>query len=80
MFLSIYTLKNVLFEGEVEKVIAQTPEGEISVLANHLPLISMLEGPAVRLIDKQGKEEKIKIKSGFIEIQPQSQVVILAEQ
>ncbi|OGZ35055.1 MAG: hypothetical protein A2174_00500, partial [Candidatus Portnoybacteria bacterium RBG_13_41_18] len=66
MKLSIFTLKDTLFEGEVEKVITRTPLGEITVLKDHLPLISTLTGPNVRIVNGNGKEENIKINSGFI--------------
>lgn len=78
MKLSIYTLKDVLFEGEAEKIITRTPLGEITVLADHLPIISTLTGPSVKIVDSNGKEEVIKINSGFIEVRPESEVVILA--
>lgn len=78
MKVSIYTLKEVLFEGEAEKVITRTSLGEITVLKDHLPLISTLTGPAVRVVDKEGKEESFVVKSGFIEVRPESEIVILA--
>ncbi|KKS38518.1 MAG: hypothetical protein A3G49_06435 [Candidatus Sungbacteria bacterium RIFCSPLOWO2_12_FULL_41_11] len=79
MKLSIYSLQKTLFEGEVEKIIARTTTGEITVLDGHIPLISSLRGPGLELIDKKGKKDIIKIDSGFLEIRPESEVVILAD-
>lgn len=78
MKVSIYTLKDVLFEGEAEKVITQTSLGEMTILKDHIPLISTLTGPAVRIVGHDGKENKVKINSGVIEVRPESEVVILA--
>lgn len=79
MRLSIYSIQKTLFEGEVEKLIAKTPMGEISVLNNHIPLVSTLTGPSLAAIDKNGKKDIIAISSGIIEVRPESEVVVLAE-
>ena len=53
--------------------------GEITVLSNHLPLISTLAGPHVKLVNKNEQEVIIKIVSGFLEIRPESEVVAIVE-
>ncbi len=78
MKLSVYTIKNTLFAGEVDKVIAKTAMGEITVLENHLPLITLLKGPALET-EKKGKRNVIPVKSGFLEVRPESEVVVLAD-
>ena len=50
-------MQKTLFEGEVEKIIARTTTGEITVLDGHIPLISSLRGPGLELIDKNGKKD-----------------------
>jgi F-type H+-transporting ATPase subunit epsilon len=80
MKVAIYTIQKTLFEGEAEKLIAQTTLGEITVLENHLPLISTLEGSSVKIVNKNREEVKINILSGFLEVRPESEVVIIAEQ
>lgn len=79
MKIGIYSIQKTLFRGEAEKLIAQTPMGEITVLENHLPLISSLRGPFLKIIDKEKKESIINIVSGFLEVRPESEVVILAQ-
>ena len=78
MKVNIYTIQSTLFEGEVEKLIAKTPMGEITVLDNHLPLVTTLVGPEIHIIDKESKKSIIEIVSGFLEVRPESEVVILA--
>ena len=79
MKLSIYSIQSTLFEGETEKLIAKTAMGEITVLDNHLPLVTILKGPDIEIIDKKGEKNTIPISSGFLEVRPESDVVILAE-
>lgn len=73
-----------MYEGNAEKLIAKTPMGEIAVLENHLPIVSQIIGPEVKIVDKSKKEYIIKFVSGFLEVRPQetggeSRVIILAE-
>lgn len=79
MKLSIYSLNKTLFSEEAEKIIARTTTGEITVLDEHLPLISSLVSSDLEIIDEKGKKDKIKITSGFLEVRPESEVVILAD-
>ena len=77
MHVSIYSIQSTLFEGEAEKLIAKTPLGEITVLDDHLPIISSLTGPYVKIVDNNGKENIIGLMSGFLEVQPESRAVVL---
>ncbi len=79
MRVSVYTIEKTLFEGDAEKIIARTSTGEITVLDDHIPLVSKLMGPAIRIIDKNQKEHIINCGSGFIEVRPKKEVVILGD-
>lgn len=78
MKISVFSIQNTLFEGEAEKIIAQTPSGEITVLDNHLPIITSILGPQIKIIAHDKKNE-ISIASGFLEVRPKSEVVALVE-
>lgn len=79
MHISIHSIQSTLFEGEAEKVIAYTPQGQITVLDHHLPLISRINGPSVTIAGRDGRQSDIPIVGGFLEVRPESHVVILAE-
>ena len=49
-------MEKVLFKGEAEKVIAYTPLGQITVLNHHLPIVTMVTGPSLEIIDKDNKK------------------------
>lgn len=76
MQVRVYSIQNTLFEGEAEKLIANTSLGQITVLNDHLPLISDLKGPEIQIVGKDNSN-KININSGFIEVKPNSEVVVL---
>lgn len=78
MKLSVYSIQETLFEGEAEKVLARTSMGAISVLDRHIPLITALVGPSVIIRAKGKKDKVVPLVSGFLEVRPQSEVVILA--
>ena len=78
MRVSVYSIQNTLFEGEAEKLIARTPEGQMTVLDDHLPIVAVLNGPLIRVVDKDGKERHLDIVSGILEVRPQSDVVVIA--
>lgn len=79
MRVAIYSITATLFEGEAEKLIARTPQGEITVLDNHIPLITLLAGPAIEIIDQEGWTTTVPLAAGILDVRPESEVVVLAE-
>ena len=79
MHMGVYTLQRTLFEGDIKQLTATTTVGEVTILNQHIPLVSVLTGPMVRLIDTLDKESIIKITSGFLEVREEGEVIILAE-
>jgi F0F1-type ATP synthase epsilon subunit len=80
MKLSIYSLKNVLFQGDASLLNCQTIMGEITVLDNHEALISVLSAGIIRIIDVSKKEQFFPIKSGFLEVKPGNEARCIVEQ
>jgi F-type H+-transporting ATPase subunit epsilon len=75
--LEIVTPERKKFSGEVEMVVVTGVEGEMGILARHIPLVTALKIAPVRI--KTGKEEhKFAVNGGFVEIR-KDKVVILAE-
>jgi len=79
MQLHIYSLKGVLFEGEARSVNLLTELGEITILDNHEPLLTVLKERAVRITDAFGKENFIQASGGFLEVKPNNEVSILVD-
>jgi len=80
MKLAIYSLKKVLYEGEVESVNCKTAMGEITVLAHHRPLISVLMPGTVKVTDVAKQEHYFPVQSGFLEVNAMNQVKIIADE
>lgn len=56
----------VLWAGEAERVSAPTVEGEIGLLANHEPVLSVLRAGSVRVHATDGKDHSFDVAGGFI--------------
>ena len=78
MKLKIISLKGIKFEGEAKGVNVKTAAGEITVLDNHLPLISVLTKGRAVVINEKGREE-IAVEGGFIEVAEGNKVTLLTD-
>lgn len=79
MQLNIFTLHKPVIRKEAVSVNMKTPLGEITVLDNHIPLVTPIEKGKVRIIEKGGKENLLEAEGGFIEVRPGSEVNILLD-
>jgi len=80
--LKIVTPEKLILEELVEYVSLPTKEGEITILANHIPLIAPLSsGDIVAFIS--GEHLPIAVVGGFVEVknneQGQTEVAVLAD-
>jgi F-type H+-transporting ATPase subunit epsilon len=75
--LEIVTPERLAFEDDVDSVQVPGSEGELGILPNHAPLVSMLGIGELR-IRKGGSEELFAIAGGFVQVRP-DKVVVMAE-
>ena len=80
MKLSIYSLKNILFQGSASLLNCKTVMGEITVLDNHETLITVLSAGVMKVVDENKKEYFFEINSGFLEVKPSNEVRCIVEQ
>lgn len=76
--LKIVTPEKVLFESQVSQVSVSTVMGEITILPNHIPLVSQLVPGEIVVKNGKAEEDLMAVSGGFIEVLP-DQVVILAD-
>lgn len=69
--------ERVFFEGDCDMLEMRTTEGEIGVLAGHIPLTAVI-APGVLRIKNGGDAKEAALHDGFVEILP-DRVRILAE-
>jgi F-type H+-transporting ATPase subunit epsilon len=74
----IATPEKVVYKDQVSQITLPTKAGEITILPNHLPLVSVI-APGVIKIVKDGEEKFLAVGEGFIEVKPGNRVIIIAE-
>ena len=80
MKLQIHTIEKTLFDGDIQSVTLATETGEITVLENHLPLVTLVRPGIVQILDKDGKKHIINFssyESGFLEVRPEHEGITL---
>ncbi len=73
----IVTAERVVYSDEVDVVVAPGIEGQLGILAQHAPLMTMLQ-PGELMIRKDGEEQSIFVSGGFLEVQG-NKVTVLAD-
>jgi F-type H+-transporting ATPase subunit epsilon len=73
----IVTPERTVFENEIDQATLPTQDGEITVLPNHIPLISALK-PGDLMIKKDGEEIDLAVSGGIVEVQ-NNEITILAD-
>ena len=66
MKVSVISPESVLFEGEASSVVAPAFDGEVGILENHAPMMTLLGSGSLRLDGATGK--KFKIEGGFLQV------------
>jgi F-type H+-transporting ATPase subunit epsilon len=83
LHLQLVTLSGIKFDGDVYEVILPTLDGEIGILQNHMPLISVATAGAVVVkknrADSDNQREFYAISGGVIEIEHNQLKVIVDE-
>ncbi|PIY93412.1 MAG: ATP synthase F1 subunit epsilon [Candidatus Magasanikbacteria bacterium CG_4_10_14_0_8_um_filter_32_14] len=74
----IVTPERLVYENEIYQVSIPTTSGEITVLPSHIPMVSVLAVGELKIIDKDG-EHPYAVAGGFLEIQDENKIVILAD-
>lgn len=78
MKFQIITPEKVVYSDEVEQVSIPTEQGEITVLKNHVPLISVLKAGELKY-KKDSEEFSMAVSGGFVEVRDNNSIVILAD-
>ena len=79
MRLDIISIKGKVLEAEVRSVNLKTKTGEITILNNHRPLVTLLEKCEVKIKSADGKDESVNINSGFLEMSPGNILTLLVD-
>ncbi len=72
------TPERIVLKDAFDAVTIPTQEGEITVLPGHIPLVANLASGVITVIGN-GMESYLAVSGGFIEVQPGSKVIVLAD-
>ncbi len=75
--LQIISPTRIFYDGDVDMVEMKTTEGEIGILAGHIPLTAILQPGVLRIKSAEGEREAALL-DGFVQIQ-KDRVTVLAE-
>lgn len=75
----IVTPERTVYSQDVLEVTVPTGTGEITILPNHIPLVSTVVTGELRAKLVDGTIHPFAVSSGIVEVQPSSKVVILAD-
>lgn len=74
----IVTPERVVLSRDIIQVTVPTTSGEITVLADHIPLVSILKPGVIEILLATSEREIISVSGGFIEVMHEK-IVILAD-
>jgi F-type H+-transporting ATPase subunit epsilon len=74
----IVTPEGVVYEDDIERVTIPTADGEITVLPNHTPIVSLLRYGEMT-VKKKDHDVHFAVSRGIVEVMSGSKVTILAD-
>ncbi len=77
MQLQIITAEREVFSGQVDTLVAPGIEGQLGILPNHAPLITVLQ-PGELMVRADGEESYLALSGGYMEVLG-NRVIILAD-
>ncbi|QWC87005.1 F0F1 ATP synthase subunit epsilon [Nocardioidaceae bacterium] len=79
MQVDLVAADRLVWSGEATMVIARTSDGDVGVLPNHSPMLSVLVESVVEVRTTDGEEWVAAVDSGFLSV-ARNRVAILSEQ
>jgi F-type H+-transporting ATPase subunit epsilon len=76
--LVVVSQEKKLLETEVESVTAPAAEGEITILARHIPIFTTLTTGELRYLEN-GKVHSLVVSNGFLTVDPNNTVTIMVD-
>ena len=76
MHIVIAKVDQVFFDGEADSLTAPGRDGEMTILGEHMPLVTTLK-PGVLVVRTSSKEQQYPIDGGVLEVRHDGATVIL---
>lgn len=78
LHLKIVTPEREVYNDTVDSLTAMTQMGEITILPNHVALVANLRAGEMS-VNVKGEEQFLVASTGFLEVRPGNQVIVLAD-
>lgn len=75
----VVTPTGISFDGDAQLLVVQGVEGQLGVLANHAPLISLLEPGEIRITDAEGSLHRFAGDQGYLQVRDNRALVLVSE-
>ena len=76
----VLTPEGEVFSEEVQMVSTRTAVGSIGILANHQPMLAMLDPTELRLYSSESDYTSLAQGEGYLQVQRDSRVLILVDE
>ena len=78
LHIEVVSADRVVWSGEATRLIARTTEGDVGILPNHAPILSLMVHGVVDVLTSEGETWVAAVSSGFLSV-ANNRVSILSE-
>jgi F-type H+-transporting ATPase subunit epsilon len=75
----LITPEGAAYADEAQQVIAPGSAGKLGILANHAPLVSLLDAGTLHIIDAGGQTHRFATSAGFLQVRENRALVLVGE-
>ena len=75
----VITPEGVAFAGNAEILVVPGAAGDLGILSNHAPLISLLKPGETRITDETGDVKRYATDDGYVQVRQNRAVVLVGE-
>ena len=75
----LITPEGIAYSGDAERLVVPGAAGELGILANHAPLISLLKPGETRLTDADGTVRRYATDDGYVQVRKNHALVLVGE-
>ncbi len=67
MHVTVISPEASIFDGDAEAVVAPAFDGEVGILPNHAPFMTLL-GRGTLIVRRRGGDQRFRVEGGFLQV------------
>ena len=79
LHVSIVTPEGVAYDDVVTQITVPTESGEVTILANHVPMVSAMKAGELIFVKQDGARVPLAVSQGVLEVRSGNKVVVLTD-